>query len=376
MDLQASSPWTPSLDTQWQQQQANHHILDNGQSHQQIGPSPATNPGHNQQVSSSSSSSPHNVFRAPYLGYYTSELWQRRLNVKNTTSASKPSASSDNSRIESQSAAAYANNESMMSAMGNGIGLANVNGWSVDLNLCSTQQSNSNWDSMMSSPQAFNPSVLQQPPHWMQRDRVHSQQSNQEMTSPQTTSSGDISQPPSLINSSGLSLRTEPSPKYDPSPRIKTERADDDSDQEDDQVSHVSKHCRSEKVPQKDGYKNEASYATLSKSSGLVSLPGSKRNLSKVVITKSRTLDGSSHSADLISESKETRHLCPYPGCDKHFSTSGHARRHSRIHAALRPFECPHVDCDATFTRRDNCSQHQKSRHRSQLTAHRLQKDQ
>lgn len=71
-------------------------------------------------------------------------------------------------------------------------------------------------------------------------------------------------------------------------------------------------------------------------------------------------------------EAGQMRHVCPHPGCDKHFSTSGHARRHSRIHDCLRPFECPHQGCHATFTRRDNCTQHQRARHRFQLVAHRI----
>jgi hypothetical protein len=71
-------------------------------------------------------------------------------------------------------------------------------------------------------------------------------------------------------------------------------------------------------------------------------------------------------------EAGQMRHMCPHTGCDKHFSTSGHARRHSRIHDCLRPFECPHEGCHATFTRRDNCTQHQRARHKYQLVAHRI----
>lgn len=390
-DLQAPSHWLPTLDTQWHPQ-ASERILDNSNafvdSPQPMGPSPTARLG---RENSTASASPHSVFRAPNLGYQTSNLWQRRLHVKSHPSNHKLPMNASHARNERQSQAnassSYANHEPMTSSMGNCAGMANSNGWSVDPNLCSMQHtsrrssssnSSSNWDSMISSPKAFNPSMLQQPPHWMQRDRVHSQQSIQDLTSPRTTSSGDNSQPPSLINSSGLSFGIEPSPNHEPSSRIKMERgrSDDggDSSQDDDQATHFSskRHRSGNAIPPKDLHKIEASYATLSKSSGSVSLPGTKRNISKVVVSKSRTIDGTCRAADLGSESKETRHLCPHPGCDKHFSTSGHARRHSRIHAALRPFQCPHLDCDATFTRRDNCSQHQKSRHRSQLIAHRL----
>jgi hypothetical protein len=54
------------------------------------------------------------------------------------------------------------------------------------------------------------------------------------------------------------------------------------------------------------------------------------------------------------------RFPCPTGDCAKDFSTSGHARRHSRLHEESRPFSCPHKGCKATFTRRDNCMQHQK----------------
>lgn len=98
-----------------------------------------------------------------------------------------------------------------------------------------------------------------------------------------------------------------------------------------------------------------------------------KGAIGKVSVPKSQnhSIDPSENGSDSLL----TRHVCPYPGCDKHFSTSGHARRHSRIHYDLRPFECPHEGCSATFTRRDNCTQHQRARHAWQLTAHRLGED-
>ncbi|PWN86942.1 hypothetical protein FA10DRAFT_304389 [Acaromyces ingoldii] len=71
------------------------------------------------------------------------------------------------------------------------------------------------------------------------------------------------------------------------------------------------------------------------------------------------------------SAAHEVRYVCPFPGCASHFSTSGHARRHSRIHTVLEPFECPHRGCDKTFTRRDNCTQHQRARHAFQMVAYR-----
>ncbi|UZJ55620.1 hypothetical protein CBS101457_004940 [Exobasidium rhododendri] len=63
------------------------------------------------------------------------------------------------------------------------------------------------------------------------------------------------------------------------------------------------------------------------------------------------------------SSNEDVRYKCPHPTCDKLYSTSGHARRHSRIHTSTCLFQCPIEDCLATFTRRDNCTQHQKSVH-------------
>lgn len=71
-------------------------------------------------------------------------------------------------------------------------------------------------------------------------------------------------------------------------------------------------------------------------------------------------------------ESDGTRHTCPHPACGKDSSTSGHARRHNRIHKNQRPFVCPHNACSSTLTRKDNCTQHQRSNYRTDLPACRL----
>lgn len=64
-------------------------------------------------------------------------------------------------------------------------------------------------------------------------------------------------------------------------------------------------------------------------------------------------------------ESDDTgkRYQCLVSGCSKSFTTSGHARRHSRTHLGHKLFICPHEGCGSTFTRRDNCRQHQRARH-------------
>ncbi|KAK4128335.1 hypothetical protein N657DRAFT_543490, partial [Parathielavia appendiculata] len=45
-------------------------------------------------------------------------------------------------------------------------------------------------------------------------------------------------------------------------------------------------------------------------------------------------------------------------GCDKTFTTSGHASRHSKIHTAEKGVPCSYPGCPKKFTRSDNMKQH------------------
>jgi len=49
---------------------------------------------------------------------------------------------------------------------------------------------------------------------------------------------------------------------------------------------------------------------------------------------------------------KDTHH------CDKTFTTSGHASRHSKIHTAEKAVQCTFDGCNKKFTRADNMKQH------------------
>ncbi|XWW93173.1 hypothetical protein V2A60_001102 [Cordyceps javanica] len=67
-------------------------------------------------------------------------------------------------------------------------------------------------------------------------------------------------------------------------------------------------------------------------------------------------------------------------GCEKTFTTSGHASRHSKIHTAEKAVQCTFAGCQKKFTRADNMKQHlethykDKSRssgsHRAATAAH------
>ncbi|KAH8663164.1 hypothetical protein BGZ60DRAFT_341109, partial [Tricladium varicosporioides] len=55
------------------------------------------------------------------------------------------------------------------------------------------------------------------------------------------------------------------------------------------------------------------------------------------------------------------RYQCRYRetiGCDKTFTTSGHASRHSKIHTAEKAVPCTYKGCQKKFTRNDNMKQH------------------
>lgn len=61
------------------------------------------------------------------------------------------------------------------------------------------------------------------------------------------------------------------------------------------------------------------------------------------------------------SKSSAKRFPCRYRdthACQKTFTTSGHASRHSKIHTAEKAVPCTHPGCPKKFTRADNMKQH------------------
>jgi hypothetical protein len=70
--------------------------------------------------------------------------------------------------------------------------------------------------------------------------------------------------------------------------------------------------------------------------------------------------DESSSSAQMPERSGK-RYPCRYRdshGCEKTFTTSGHASRHSKIHTAEKAVQCTFHGCQKKFTRADNMKQH------------------
>jgi hypothetical protein len=65
-------------------------------------------------------------------------------------------------------------------------------------------------------------------------------------------------------------------------------------------------------------------------------------------------------------KSQKNTHPCPLAsqyGCERYFTTSGHAARHAKIHSGEKLVQCP--ECPKTFARKDNMDQHRKTHQRA-----------
>lgn len=71
--------------------------------------------------------------------------------------------------------------------------------------------------------------------------------------------------------------------------------------------------------------------------------------------------DGCSAPSAMADQRPSKRYPCRYRdthGCEKTFTTSGHASRHSKIHTAEKAVQCTYQGCQKKFTRADNMKQH------------------
>jgi hypothetical protein len=67
------------------------------------------------------------------------------------------------------------------------------------------------------------------------------------------------------------------------------------------------------------------------------------------------------NTSERSGSSSGKRYPCRFKdshGCDKSFTTSGHASRHSKIHTAEKAVHCSFQGCQKKFTRADNMKQH------------------
>jgi hypothetical protein len=108
----------------------------------------------------------------------------------------------------------------------------------------------------------------------------------------------------------------------------------------------------------------------------LAGYPALPQDLSQRSMIEPSSYSPDHHSSS--SEPKTKRHPCRYRdthNCEKSFTTSGHASRHSKIHTAEKAVKCTHPGCQKKFTRADNMKQHlethnknSRERARSMLT--------
>jgi Zinc finger, C2H2 type len=76
---------------------------------------------------------------------------------------------------------------------------------------------------------------------------------------------------------------------------------------------------------------------------------------------ESQMYDEESYQNGGTSERGQKRYPCRFResmGCEKTFTTSGHASRHSKIHTAEKGVSCSWPGCQKKFTRADNMKQH------------------
>ncbi|KAK7757830.1 transcriptional repressor [Diatrype stigma] len=77
--------------------------------------------------------------------------------------------------------------------------------------------------------------------------------------------------------------------------------------------------------------------------------------------SRATSYDDDSGNSGAAPERATKRYPCRYRdthGCEKTFTTSGHASRHSKIHTAEKAVQCTYQGCHKKFTRADNMKQH------------------
>ncbi|KAI0594998.1 hypothetical protein F4775DRAFT_395003 [Biscogniauxia sp. FL1348] len=80
-----------------------------------------------------------------------------------------------------------------------------------------------------------------------------------------------------------------------------------------------------------------------------------------VASSRSNSYEDDSSNGSAAHEKTGKRYPCRYRdthGCEKTFTTSGHASRHSKIHTAEKAVQCTFPGCHKKFTRADNMKQH------------------
>ncbi|CAI4213919.1 unnamed protein product [Parascedosporium putredinis] len=88
--------------------------------------------------------------------------------------------------------------------------------------------------------------------------------------------------------------------------------------------------------------------------------------------TRSASYEDDIPSTPAVPERSAKRYPCRYRdshGCEKTFTTSGHASRHSKIHTAEKAVQCTFPGCQKKFTRADNMKQHLETHYKDKSRA-------
>lgn len=123
--------------------------------------------------------------------------------------------------------------------------------------------------------------------------------------------------------------------------------------------SHMSNDAISPLTPSLDFSYPRASLYPLGGEFGHDSQPAKRPAYADSSRSNSYEDDGSVTSP--LPERPGKRYPCRYRethGCEKTFTTSGHASRHSKIHTAEKAVQCTFPGCQKKFTRADNMKQH------------------
>ncbi|KAK0754105.1 hypothetical protein B0T18DRAFT_424540 [Schizothecium vesticola] len=89
--------------------------------------------------------------------------------------------------------------------------------------------------------------------------------------------------------------------------------------------------------------------------------------------SRAGSYDGESVAGMPAGDKAAKRYPCRYKDshrCDKTFTTSGHASRHSKIHTAEKAVPCSFEGCTKKFTRADNMKQHLDTHYKEKYPRH------
>lgn len=87
------------------------------------------------------------------------------------------------------------------------------------------------------------------------------------------------------------------------------------------------------------------------------------------VNSRENSFDGEHDNPAAPVEREAKRYPCRFKekfGCDRTFTTSGHASRHSKIHTAEKSVACSWIGCTKKFTRADNMKQHLETHNKAE----------